>query len=707
MDTSDLSITIVPELSPNTACGEHQPWSGIKISHSQFCREEYPHYGAFAHEYFHELQEPYIFDRVTLPFLSPKWFKEGSAEYFRYRWAAQMDFAPLDPDVTTKSTYGHYRSTAADRAKHGLNPAIPLRSDGHHHALRYILGFLAIDYIIAQTSENENKVATFFTDVGWQGRLNPFGFGGRFQEVFGISLDDFYACFAAHRAAEFPQPGAPCEASSDPPTPAPAPAANERIVFSSNRDGNSEIYAMNADGTGVSRLTNHSGSDYSPAWSPDRQRIAFTSNRSGEDEIYVMNADGTGVSRLTYGTGGSYQVVPPGMSQPAWSPDGQRIAVSWNKWGDNLYWIHVMNADGTNVSQLSNGIVDSSPSWSPDGQRIAFESVASYSPGTADIYVVNADGSNLTRLTTHDGHDETPAWSPDGERIAFTSWRNGGVDIYIMNADGSNQTRLTDGREPAWSPDGQRIAFSSNRDIYAVNADGSNQTRLTTHSAADLGPHWTSAAGSGLGPILPPGGGNIADRVSQLERQVSALQSEASAQQTRIDALDRLLATLQSLVDKLAARVAALESATPQPTPAATPTPTPTPAATINSACIEKIELDSLIAGTTITGTWTTDCLSTNRKDGDTYYAKFYTFTLDDQQERHELEFTIDSDSRPYIYLMSDKGTVGDIIGYYHRVVAPGGIVQLALQPGSYTLEVTTLESQVTGDFNLWMGLRP
>jgi Tol biopolymer transport system component len=113
---------------------------------------------------------------------------------------------------------------------------------------------------------------------------------------------------------------------------------------------------------------------------------------------------------------------------------------------------------------------------------------------------MNADGTNVARLTNHAAFDQQPAWSPDGSKIAFVSQRDGNSEIYVMHADGSNQTRLTDDdANPAWSPDGRKIAFASNRgendnwDIYVMPADGSdgdNPTRLTTDSAIDGDPAW-------------------------------------------------------------------------------------------------------------------------------------------------------------------------------------------------------------------------
>ena len=271
---------------------------------------------------------------------------------------------------------------------------------------------------------------------------------------------------------------------------APPPAVS-RIAFTSDPVGLMQIFAMNADGTNVVQLSDNTAFDVQPAWSPDGTRMAFASNRAGNgiiNDVYVMNADGTNVVRLTSD--------PADDQQPVWSPDGTRIAFVSNRDGNNE--IYVMNADGTSVVRLTNDLGnDVQPAWSPDATKIAF---VSNRTGNNEIYAMHTDGTNVVRLTTDNADDGAPAWSPDGTQIALRSNRDGNPDIYVMHADGTNAVRLTRSPtlndEPAWSPDGTRIAFVSNRgrpegrDIYVMNADGTNVLRLTTGPADNIGPRW-------------------------------------------------------------------------------------------------------------------------------------------------------------------------------------------------------------------------
>jgi TolB protein len=247
---------------------------------------------------------------------------------------------------------------------------------------------------------------------------------------------------------------------------------------------------MNPDGSAVTQLTFASGDSASAEWSADGAKIVFTTIRDGNPEVYVMNADGTGQTNLSN--------HPDIDDVPTFSPDDSKIAFTTLRDGNGE--IYVMNADGTGQTNLTNHSAgDASPAWSPDGSKIAFESLRS---GLAQIFVMNTDGSGVTQLTTL-GNNGGANWSPDGSKIAFHSDRHCGgcntyPDIYIMNADGTGQTRLAfdpvHATGPAWSPDGTKIVFDSQRDgnyeVYVMNADGTGQTNLTNHPAVDFRANW-------------------------------------------------------------------------------------------------------------------------------------------------------------------------------------------------------------------------
>ena len=140
---------------------------------------------------------------------------------------------------------------------------------------------------------------------------------------------------------------------------------SNKIVFVSERDANDEIYVMNADGSGQTRLTNNSSGDRAPAWSPNGSKIAFSSNRGrGGSGIYVMKSDGSGQNTVT---------DIPASDEPAWSPDGAKIIFTSNRYGSTD--IYVMNANGSGQTNLTNNpAIDNAPAWSPDGAKIAFTS---------------------------------------------------------------------------------------------------------------------------------------------------------------------------------------------------------------------------------------------------------------------------------------------------------------------------------------------
>ncbi len=227
-----------------------------------------------------------------------------------------------------------------------------------------------------------------------------------------------------------------------------------------------DIYAVDSDGRGLSRLTTEPGKDLDPAWSQDGSRIAFASDRDGNLEIYVMNRDGTNQVRLTTSAGADYR--------PAWSPDGARIAFVSERDGNPE--IYVMKADGTNPLRLTtrNGL-DLDPNWSPDGTRIAF---ASDRDGSGGIWTMNADGSGVSRVTSDVLADRHPDWSPDGKMIVFSRKVSVGREaIFVVTSDGSLVTRVTEdfdiAADPSWSPDGRKIAFAG---LFAYDFYYSYQT---------------------------------------------------------------------------------------------------------------------------------------------------------------------------------------------------------------------------------------
>jgi Tol biopolymer transport system component len=164
---------------------------------------------------------------------------------------------------------------------------------------------------------------------------------------------------------------------------------------------------------------------------------------------------------------------------------------------DGSLEIYVMNADGSTVSRLTNDpAVDVFPAWSHDGDKIAFTSDRD---GYPDIFIVDADGTNLTKLTNTTSSDALPAWSPDGSQIVFVSDRDGNDEIYSVRINGGDPNRLTNdpGQDlfPNWSPDGEWIVFTSTRDvnseIYKMRTDGSEMVRLTDEPAVDANPVWS------------------------------------------------------------------------------------------------------------------------------------------------------------------------------------------------------------------------
>ena len=209
------------------------------------------------------------------------------------------------------------------------------------------------------------------------------------------------------------------------------PTPDSKIAFRSDRDGNAEIYVMDADGSNQINLTNNAAGDEWPSWSPDGSQIAFDSIRDGNFEIYVMDADGSNQTRLTNnGAADSATSVVP-----RWHQDRLYVGPGWQR-RDLRHGRRREQPDQPH-EQRSAG---PRPSWSPDGTQIAFYTDRD---GNNEIYVMDADGSNPINLTNNAASDLAPVWSPDGSRIAFQSGRDGNAEIFVMDADGSNPINLT------------------------------------------------------------------------------------------------------------------------------------------------------------------------------------------------------------------------------------------------------------------------
>jgi len=272
-------------------------------------------------------------------------------------------------------------------------------------------------------------------------------------------------------------------------------AAQEKIVFSSNREGsgNDEIYVMNTDGSDQKRLTFNTKFDGEASFSADGGKIVFTSTRDGNAEIYVMNADGSQQKRVTNSLGSD--------AHPSFSPDGTKITFISDREGG--LEVFTMNADGSNATRLTNPPFSKfNPSFSPDGTHILFSAIDG---NDSEIWLMNADGSNPVNLTNNTADDRTARFNAAGTRIVYMSDvddpMNHDFDIHIMNADGSNPVNLTrnivSDSDPSFSPDGGTVVFISTRsgdaEVWAMTAGGTGAINLSNNGAAEFRPSWGTA----------------------------------------------------------------------------------------------------------------------------------------------------------------------------------------------------------------------
>jgi Tol biopolymer transport system component len=257
------------------------------------------------------------------------------------------------------------------------------------------------------------------------------------------------------------------------------------------------VWLVNPDGSGLRRLTDGTW----PSWSRDGERLACS-----DDGLYVIDADGTNRRRISELSGFQY----------GWSPDDTEIAF-WGGGTNQTSDVFAARVDGGALRQVTATALaqERHPTWSPDGSRLALTSVPSFDPTgeNEDVYVVNADGTGLTQVTTSTHRDIDPHWSPDGSMIAFLR-KTGGTphdeewSLFVVRPDGTGERKLADAgvgaggwEQLSWAPDGSRIAFLRDGDVYTIAPDGTGERRISMTPAEEADPEWS------------PGGGALAFRV--------------------------------------------------------------------------------------------------------------------------------------------------------------------------------------------------
>jgi polyisoprenoid-binding protein YceI len=261
------------------------------------------------------------------------------------------------------------------------------------------------------------------------------------------------------------------------------PEGGGRLLFTAITDGDTEhLFTIGADGRGLRRVGDDDAAELDPAWSPDGRRIAYSRAEpyqfSQPPSVHLMRPDGSGRKELV---GGQFS------GQPDWSPDGRRIALTVTGAMETTE-ISIVAPDGSPIRLLGDTPTsDSEPRWSPDGRRLAVSAFGG--PGNDDVALIDPATGRFRRLTTGPGYEHSPAWSPDGRRIAYV---NDGA-IHIMRSDGSASRPVTRGTKdaaPAWSPDGRRLTFVRDGNLFITRPDGTGAACVRVGMLLTSGARW-------------------------------------------------------------------------------------------------------------------------------------------------------------------------------------------------------------------------